>query len=96
MRKKKICEVSQNIRIQNSNINFSIVYNKFLNESKDTKKSITIIAPLGVDLNTQLELRFNGTGQININWTTCEQIGCLVYLTDNSKDEKMINLYKKI
>ena len=41
-------------------------------------------------------LRFNGTGQININWTTCEQVGCLVYLTDNSKDEKMINLYKKI
>ena len=94
--KKKTCEVSQNIRIQNSNINFSIVYNKFLNESKDTKKSITIIAPLGVDLNTQLALRFNGTGQININWTTCEQVGCLVYLTDNSKDEKMINLYKKI
>ena len=60
------------------------------------KGSITIIAPLGVDLNTQLALRFNGTGQINVNWTTCEQIGCLVYLTDNSKDEKMINLYKKI
>ena len=36
--KEKNCEVNQNIRIQNSNINFSIVYTKFLNEDKDSKK----------------------------------------------------------
>ena len=32
-KKIKTCEVSQNIRIQNSNINFSVVYNKFLNNT---------------------------------------------------------------
>ena len=42
-KKRKTCEVSQNIRIQNSNINFSVVYNKFLNKDKETKKSISII-----------------------------------------------------
>ena len=74
-KKTKTCEVSQNIRIQNSNINFSVVYNKFLNQDKETKKSISIIAPLGVDLNTQLALRFDGKEQINLRWSTCEQIG---------------------
>ena len=95
-KKRKTCEVSQNIKIQNSNINFSVVYNKFLNKDKETKKSISIIAPLGVDLNTQLALRFDGKEQINLRWSTCEQIGCLVFITNNSKDEKIIEMYKKI
>ena len=94
--KRKTCEVSQNIRIQNSNINFSIVYNRFLNQSNETKKSITIVAPLGVDLNTQLALRFDGKEQINLRWSTCEQIGCLVFITNNSKDEKILVMYDKI
>ena len=95
-KKIKTCEVSQNIRIQNSNINFSVVYNKFLNQDKESKKSISIIAPLGVDLNTQLALRFDGKEEINLRWSTCEQIGCLVFITNNSKDEKIIEMYKKI
>ena len=94
--KSKKCDVSQNIRIQNSNINFSIVYNKFLNQEKKIKKSISIITPLGVDLNTQLALRFDGKEQINIRWSTCEQIGCLVFISNNSNDEKMLEMYKKI
>ena len=94
--KEKNCEVNQNIRIQNSNINFSIVYIKFLNEDKDSKRLITIIAPLGIDLNTQLALRFDGKEQINLRWSSCEQVGCLVFLSDNTKDEKSLELYKKI
>ena len=87
---------NQNIRIQNSNINFSIVYTKFLNEDKDSKRLITIIAPLGIDLNTQLALRFDGKEQINLRWSSCEQVGCLVFLSNNTKDEKSLELYKKI
>ena len=94
--KEKNCEVNQNIRIQNSNINFSIVYTKFLNEDKDSKKLITIIAPLGIDLNTQIGLRFDGKEQINLRWSSCEQVGCLVFLSNNTKDEKSLELYKKI
>ena len=94
--KEKNCEVNQNIRIQNSNINFSIVYTNFLNEDKDSKKLITIIAPLGIDLNTQIGLRFDGKEQINLRWSSCEQVGCLVFLSNNTKDEKSLELYKKI
>ena len=32
--KNKNCEVSQTIRIQNTNINFSVTYTKFLDEKK--------------------------------------------------------------
>ena len=77
-------------------INFSIVYTKFLNEDKDSKKLITIIAPLGIDLNTQIGLRFDGKEQINLRWSSCEQVGCLVFLSNNTKDEKSLELYKKI
>tara|TARA_B110000971_G_scaffold88716_1_gene91217 strand:- start:105 stop:632 length:528 start_codon:yes stop_codon:yes gene_type:complete len=94
--KNKNCEVNQNIRIQNSNINFSIVYTKFLNTEKNSKRQITIIAPLGIDLSTQLALRFDGKDQINLSWSSCEQIGCLVFLSNNTKDEKSLELYKKI
>ena len=89
-------KTSEDDGYQNSNINFSVVYNKFLNQDKETKKSISIIAPLGVDLNTQLALRFDGKEQINLRWSTCEQIGCLVFITNNSKNEKILEMYKKI
>ena len=48
--KDKNCEVSQTIRIQNTNINFSVTYTKFLNEKKNKISLITIISPLGIDL----------------------------------------------
>tara|TARA_X000001036_G_C20630862_1_gene787139 strand:+ start:529 stop:1071 length:543 start_codon:yes stop_codon:yes gene_type:complete len=95
-KKKKTCDVSQSIRIQNSQINFSIIYSKFLNSSKETKKNLTIIAPFGVDLNSQLVLRFDKGEQINLKWSTCEQIGCLVLLTNNTKDEKLVSIYNKV
>ena len=46
----KNCEVSQTIRIQNTNINFSVTYTKFTDDKKNKIKLITIISPLGIDL----------------------------------------------
>ena len=48
--KNKNCEVSQTIRIQNTNINFSVTYTNFLDEKKNKVRLITIISPLGIDL----------------------------------------------
>ena len=94
--KQKNCEVRQTLRIQNSNLSFSIVYSRFLNDEKNSKGLLTIIAPLGIDVNTQLALRFDGKDQTNLFWSTCEPVGCLVFLSDNSKDVKMIETYKTV
>jgi len=51
---------------------------------------------IGIDLNTQIGLRFDGKEQINLRWSSCEQVGCLVFLSNNTKDEKSLELYKKI
>ena len=56
--KNKNCEVSQTIRIQNTNINFSIAYTKFLNDKQKKIQLISIISPLGIDLKKKLLLRY--------------------------------------
>ena len=48
--KNKNCEVSQTIRIQNTNINFSVTYTNFIDDKKNKVQLITIISPLGIDL----------------------------------------------
>tara|TARA_B110000503_G_scaffold62883_1_gene99505 strand:+ start:20 stop:592 length:573 start_codon:yes stop_codon:yes gene_type:complete len=92
----KDCEVSQSIRIQNTNINFSIIYSKFLNPNNEIKKQITIISPHGVDLRSELLLTFDQDESIKLNWASCESFGCLVFLTDNTKDIQALNDFKKI
>ena len=42
--KDKNCEVSQTIRIQNTNINFSVTYTKFIDDKKNKIQLITIIS----------------------------------------------------
>ena len=39
----KNCEVSQTIRIQNTNINFSVTYTNFIDDKKNKVQLITII-----------------------------------------------------
>ena len=52
--KNKNCEVSQTIRIQNTNINFSVTYTNFIDDKKNKVQLITIISPLGIDLKKKL------------------------------------------
>ena len=87
---KKNCEVSQSVRIQNSNINFSIIYSKFTNSKNQLNKVITIISPLGIDLQSNLLLKFDDNEMIELKWENCESFGCLVLLSTNTevKDER--------
>ena len=94
--KNKNCEVSQTIRIQNTNINFSVTYTKFLDEKKNKVSLITIISPLGIDLNKSLSLGFDGQEKINIPWSSCEQIGCLVFLSKGSDNSETDDIYEKV
>ena len=52
--KNKNCEVSQTIRIQNTNINFSVTYTNFIDDKKNKVQLITIISPLGIDLKKKI------------------------------------------
>ena len=94
--KDKNCEVSQTIRIQNTNINFSVTYTKFLNDKKKEIQLITIISPLGIDLKKTLSLNFDNQEEINLPWSSCEQIGCLVFLSKGSGNEEMDTTYDKV
>ena len=93
---KKNCEVSQSLQIQNSNIRFSINYVRFKNKDKEVKEIISIIAPLGVNLNRKLAIKFDGQKQLNLSWTKCEVVGCMVILSNNTKDKTSLENYNVI
>lgn len=93
---KKNCEVSQSLQIQNSNIRFSINYVRFKNKDKDVKEIISIIAPLGVNLNRKLAIKFDDQKQLNLSWTKCEVVGCMVILSNNTKDKTSLENYNII
>tara|TARA_B100000989_G_C19454724_1_gene433468 strand:+ start:191 stop:736 length:546 start_codon:yes stop_codon:yes gene_type:complete len=92
----KNCEVSQTIRIQNTNINFSVTYTKFTDDKKNKIKLITIISPLGIDLKKKLSLRFDNNEEVNLPWSSCEQIGCLVFVSKGSENSKTDDIYDKV
>ena len=93
---KKRCEVSQSLQIQNSNLRFSINYFKFKNKENEIKDIISIIAPLGVNLSQRLAIKFDNNSQINLTWTKCEVVGCMVILSNNTKDKIALEIYKRI
>ncbi len=95
-KKNKNCEVSQTIRIQNTNINFSLTYTKFEDDKKNKRQIITIISPLGIDLKKKLSLKFDNEDQIELAWSSCEQVGCLVFVSNGSEDSSMNKTYDKV
>ena len=94
--KDKNCEVSQTIRIQNTNINFSVTYTNFIDDKKNKVQLITIISPLGIDLKKKLSLRFDDKEEVNLAWSSCEQIGCLVFVSKGSENSNMDDVYDKL
>ena len=94
--KNKNCEVSQTIRIQNTNINFSVTYTNFIDDKKNKVQLITIISPLGIDLKKKLSLRFDDKEEVNLAWSSCEQIGCLVFVSKGSENSNMDDVYDKV
>lgn len=92
---KKNCEISQSLQIQNSNIRFSINYARFKNKDNDIKEIISVIGPLGVNLNRRLAVKFDDKDQLNLSWTKCEVIGCMVILTNNTEDKTLLATYNR-
>ena len=94
------CEVNQVITVEESDLQFKIVYQILIDEK--TKKNFdvfSIITPLGVNLTEQAALIFpNSEEQINVSFIKCEVFGCILTMTDlseNTKDKEIFSLVKK-
>jgi len=93
---KRNCELFQSLQIRNSNIRFTVSYVRFKNQKNENKEAISIIGPLGINLNTRLAIQFDKQGQKNLPWTKCEVMGCMVILTNNTANKELLALYSLI
>ena len=94
--KKENCEVIQVVQIKDTNLTFTIVYTNFINEENELKEVINIITPLGVNLQKRISLNFHKGIKINLPYLKCEAIGCIILITNNSKDPVDINIFDQI
>ena len=94
--KKEDCEVIQVVQIKDTNLTFTIVYTNFINEENELKEVINIITPLGVNLQKRISLNFHKGIKINLPYLKCEAIGCIILITNNSKDPVDINIFDQI
>ena len=96
IQKKEECEVFQVIQIKDTNLTITIAYTNFINEENELKEVINIITPLGVNLQKRISLHFHKGIKINLPYLRCEAIGCIILITNNSKDPVDINIFDQI
>lgn len=96
IKKKQECEIIQTLQVNNSNLKFTIIYTKFTNQEKKLKEMINIITPLGVNLQKKISLIFHKGSKIDLLYTKCEVMGCIVSLSNNTKEKKIINQFNLI
>tara|TARA_B110000259_G_C13854895_1_gene338361 strand:+ start:112 stop:687 length:576 start_codon:yes stop_codon:yes gene_type:complete len=96
IQKKEECEVFQVIQIKDTNLTITIAYTNFINEENELKEVINIITPLGVNLQKRISLHFHKGIKINLPYLKCEAIGCIILITNNSKDPVDINIFDQI
>jgi len=96
IQKKEDCEVFQVIQIKDTNLTITIAYTNFINEENELKEVINIITPLGVNLQKRISLHFHKGIKINLPYLKCEAIGCIILITNNSKDPVDINIFDQI
>jgi invasion protein IalB len=96
IQKKEDCEVFQVIQIKDTNLTITIAYTNFINEENELKEVINIITPLGVNLQKRISLNFHKGIKINLPYLKCEAIGCIILITNNSKDPVDINIFDQI
>ena len=94
--KKEDCEAFQVIQIQDTNLKLTIAYANFINEENKLKEVINIITPLGVNLQKRISLNFHKGIKINLPYLKCEAVGCIVLITNNSKDPVDIKIFDQI
>lgn len=96
IQKKDECEVVQTLQVNNSNLKFTIAYTNFINEENELKEIINIITPLGVNLQKRVSLAFHKGTRVNLPYIKCEVVGCIISITNNSKDPAVISLFNQI
>ena len=94
--KKEDCEVFQIAQVKDTNLKFTIVYTNFINEENELKEVINIITPLGVNLQKRISLHFYKGIKINLPYLKCEAVGCIILITNNSKDPVDIKIFDQI
>jgi len=94
--KKQECEVVQTIQINNSNLNFTFAFTNFINKENELKEVINIITPLGVNLQKRVSLNFHKGTKVNLPYIKCEAIGCIIKISNNSKEAAVISLFNQI
>ena len=94
--KKESCEVFQVIQIKDTNLTITIAYTNFINEENELKEVINIFTPLGVNLQKRISLHFHEGIKINLPYLKCEAVGCIILITNNSKDPVDIKIFDQI
>ena len=94
--KKNQCEIIQTLTINNTNIQFSFAFSNFINDKNELKEVLTIITPLGVNLNQKVGVKFHEGTAVNLSFTKCEAFGCIITLTNNSPDKAEVSLFNQI
>ena len=90
------CQVLQTIKTNETNFQFTIIYQKFLNEKNIEKEIIQFITPLGVNLDIKPAILFDENPQINLKWTKCEPFGCMAVLTNNSEIKEIVKVFNDV
>lgn len=93
---KDQCEMVQTLNVNNTNLQYTLVYAAFKNKEKETKEVFTLIVPLGVNLQKRIALRFDGKEQLNIPYAKCEAFGCVTAINNDTKQDTVLTLFKKV
>lgn len=93
---KDQCELVQTLTVNNTNLQYTLVYSAFKNKKSQTKESFTMVVPLGVNLQKRIAIRFDGKQQLNIPYAKCESFGCVTSINNDSKVDAVKVLFEKI
>lgn len=93
---KDQCELIQTLTVNNTKLQYTLVYSIFKNKDKEKRESFTLVVPLGVNLQKRVALRFEGKNQLNIPFAKCEVFGCVTTLNNNTKEKVALAVFDKI
>ena len=94
--KKNQCEIFQTLTINETNIQFTFAFSNFINSENELKEVFTIITPLGINLQKNLNLKFHKDTAVNLLFSKCEVFGCVVSLTNNTSDKVKVSLFNQV
>ncbi len=90
------CELVQLLTVKETNVQFKLLYSIFKNQEGKVKEIFSIITPLGVNLVVNPAIRFDGGKQYNSRYIRCEVFGCVIRISNNTKDKKVNEISDEI